>query len=72
MVKDMDDLHKLGILVRDVTVSNYLGGKLIDFSRAWTVPHPVIRAHFRMVSAKSKVARFRRPTGLHLESWGIP
>ncbi|KAK4148866.1 kinetochore Sim4 complex subunit FTA2-domain-containing protein [Chaetomidium leptoderma] len=38
--RDLEDFHKLGILVRDVTVSNYIGGKLIDLSRAWTVPHP--------------------------------
>ncbi len=37
---DLEDLHTLGILVRDITIANYLGGKLIDFSRAWTVPHP--------------------------------
>jgi len=40
MWNDLEDLHKIGILVRDITVGNYLGGKLIDFSRAWTVPHP--------------------------------
>ena len=31
---DVEDLHSLGILIRDITVGNYLGGKLIDFSRA--------------------------------------
>ncbi len=40
MWRDLQDLHRLGILVRDVRVGNYLGGKLIDFSRAWTAPHP--------------------------------
>jgi hypothetical protein len=40
MWRDLEDLHKLGILVCDIRVSNCLGGKLIDFSRAWTVTHP--------------------------------
>ena len=37
---DLEDIHKLGILVRDINTFNYLGGKIIDFSRAWTTPHP--------------------------------
>ncbi|KAH6850897.1 kinetochore Sim4 complex subunit FTA2-domain-containing protein [Chaetomium sp. MPI-CAGE-AT-0009] len=37
---DLEDLHKLGILVRDINTFNYMGGKIIDFSRAWTTPHP--------------------------------
>ncbi len=40
MWNDLEDLHRLGILVRDITTYNYMGGKLIDFSRAWTAPHP--------------------------------
>jgi hypothetical protein len=40
--KDLEDLHSLGILVRDIGVGNYLGGKLIDFSRSWTMPHPCL------------------------------
>jgi hypothetical protein len=38
--RDLEDLHRLGILVRDINVFNYIGGKIIDFSRAWTTPHP--------------------------------
>lgn len=38
--RDLEDLHRLGILVRDINVFNYMGGKLIDFGRAWTTPHP--------------------------------
>jgi hypothetical protein len=40
MWKGLEDLHKLGILVRDIGVGNYMGGKLIDFSMAWTTHHP--------------------------------
>lgn len=42
--KDLEDLHRLGILVRDINIPNYLGGKLVDFSRAWTTPHPWCKA----------------------------
>jgi hypothetical protein len=38
--KDLEDFRTLGILVRDIKIGNYLGGKILDFSRAWTVPHP--------------------------------
>lgn len=40
MWPDLEGLHKLGILVRDLHVGNYMGGKLIDFSRSWTMYHP--------------------------------
>lgn len=37
--RDLEELHRLGILVRDLHAANYLGGKLIDFSMAWTMYH---------------------------------
>ncbi|KAK3937259.1 kinetochore Sim4 complex subunit FTA2-domain-containing protein [Diplogelasinospora grovesii] len=40
MWDDLERLHELGILVRDVRILNYINGKLIDFSRAWTAPTP--------------------------------
>ncbi|KAL1883329.1 hypothetical protein Daus18300_000387 [Diaporthe australafricana] len=40
MWEDLDALHSLGILVRDIHYANYLRGKLVDFSRAWTMYHP--------------------------------
>lgn len=42
MYADLEDLHALGILVRDIHQGNYLGGKLIDFSQAWTMYHPCL------------------------------
>ncbi|KAJ0116817.1 hypothetical protein J7T55_009968 [Diaporthe amygdali] len=36
MWRDLEDLHALGILVRDIYLDNYIGGRLVDFSRAWT------------------------------------
>lgn len=39
MYADLEELHKLGILVRDIHPGNYLEGKLVDFSMAWTSPH---------------------------------
>lgn len=38
--RDLEDLHRLGILVRDLSVGNYLGGKLVDFGQSWAMPHP--------------------------------
>ncbi|CAN8105730.1 unnamed protein product [Discula destructiva] len=40
--EDLEALHKLGILVRDVHVGNFLHGKLVDFSLAWTMYHPCL------------------------------
>ena len=61
MWRDMETLHALGILVRDVKVANYLGGKLVDFSRAWTAPHPALEA----ISARSLRRQLvRDPAGL--------
>ncbi|KAK2599738.1 hypothetical protein N8I77_011468 [Diaporthe amygdali] len=42
MYADLEDLHKLGILVRDIHEGNYLSGKLVDFSQAWTMYHPCL------------------------------
>lgn len=42
MYDDLETLHSLGILVRDINPHNYLGGRLIDFSRSWTMPHPCL------------------------------
>ncbi|KAJ0114868.1 hypothetical protein J7T55_004610 [Diaporthe amygdali] len=40
MYDDIETLHSLSILIRDMHPGNYLGGKLIDFSRSWTMYHP--------------------------------
>jgi hypothetical protein len=42
MWADLEALHALGILVRDIHLGNYLDGKLVDFSRAWTMYHPCL------------------------------
>lgn len=42
MWADLDNLHSLGIFVRDTHGGNYLGGKLVDFSRSWTMYHPAL------------------------------
>ncbi|KAK4172837.1 hypothetical protein QBC36DRAFT_196057, partial [Triangularia setosa] len=39
---DVEELQKLGILVRDLHVRNYMHGKLVNFSRAWTMYHPCL------------------------------
>lgn len=40
MHADLERLHELGIVVRDLHAGNYLRGKLVDFSMAWTMYHP--------------------------------
>lgn len=42
MYIDLKAFHELGILIRDLHPDNYLGGKLIDLSRAWTMYHPCL------------------------------
>lgn len=37
MWADLEDFHPLGILVRDIHIGNYLHGKLVEFSRSWTM-----------------------------------
>lgn len=39
MYSDLEAIHKLGILVNDIHQGNFLGGKRINFSRAWTSYH---------------------------------
>ncbi|KAH6619605.1 kinetochore Sim4 complex subunit FTA2-domain-containing protein [Chaetomium sp. MPI-SDFR-AT-0129] len=42
MWPDLQAIHSLGIFVGDTHGGNYLGGKLVDFSRAWTMYHPAL------------------------------
>ncbi len=39
MLRDLDELHRCGILHGDIRELNYLNGKLIDFSSSSTIPH---------------------------------
>ncbi len=40
---DLQGLHSLGIFTMDTHMGNYMGGKLVDFSRAWTMYHPALK-----------------------------
>ncbi|ETS77097.1 hypothetical protein PFICI_10971 [Pestalotiopsis fici W106-1] len=40
LVRAMKSLHRSGILVRDLHNENVAHGKFLDFSSAWTSPHP--------------------------------
>lgn len=42
MWADLKSLHSLGILVGDTHGRNFLSGKLVDFSRSWTMYHPAM------------------------------
>ncbi|KAK2692435.1 hypothetical protein QWA68_008447 [Fusarium oxysporum] len=39
LLRNLHELHKSGIVVRDLKMQQYLDGKLADFSFAWTIPH---------------------------------
>ncbi|RBR11252.1 uncharacterized protein FIESC28_09136 [Fusarium coffeatum] len=39
LLRNLKELHKSGIVVRDLAGRQYLDGQLVDFSSAWTIPH---------------------------------
>jgi len=39
MLADLRSLRNITVFVRDIRADNYCGGKLVDFSVSWTVPH---------------------------------
>ncbi|KAM7219531.1 Kinetochore Sim4 complex subunit FTA2 domain containing protein [Rhypophila decipiens] len=42
MKRDIAAMHSVGIINQDIKLDNYLGGKMLDFGIAWTVPHSKI------------------------------
>ncbi|KAK7962041.1 uncharacterized protein PG986_002866 [Apiospora aurea] len=44
LIRGLKQIQKSGILIRDINDGNVfpVNGHLIDFSQAWTVPHPVL------------------------------
>ncbi|CAJ2511781.1 Uu.00g074060.m01.CDS01 [Anthostomella pinea] len=42
LIRNLKTLHRSGILCRDINTGNVLKGLFIDFSTAWTVPHPML------------------------------
>ncbi|KAI0146117.1 kinetochore Sim4 complex subunit FTA2-domain-containing protein [Xylariaceae sp. FL1272] len=45
-IKDLKMIHRLGIAINDIHRENYIMGLHIDFSRAWTAPHPFLTRRF--------------------------
>ena len=39
-LRNVIELHHMGIVVRDLHGSNVVDGRILDFSCAWTAPHP--------------------------------
>ncbi|EWZ81339.1 hypothetical protein BFJ63_vAg132 [Fusarium oxysporum f. sp. narcissi] len=39
MLRNLRQLHKCGIVVRDLKSQQYYEGQLCDLSHAWTIPH---------------------------------
>ena len=42
LIKSLKALHRIGILNRDINNSNITKGLFLDFSTAWTTPHPCL------------------------------
>ncbi|KAK7931248.1 hypothetical protein PG985_001960 [Apiospora marii] len=42
LLNNMSTLHRIGILHRDINSSNVTQGRFLDFSTAWTKPHPCL------------------------------
>ncbi|KAK8122925.1 kinetochore complex Sim4 subunit Fta2 [Apiospora sp. TS-2023a] len=42
LIRSLKRIQKSGILIHDINAGNVMNGRLIDFSQAWTVPHPVL------------------------------
>ena len=68
--RDLEDLHALGIVVGDINVFNYVGGKLVDLGHSWTMPHPCLDA-----VSKSTLANIKQSDALELDcalvDWGL-
>ncbi|KAH6685449.1 hypothetical protein F5X68DRAFT_233194 [Plectosphaerella plurivora] len=39
MLRELHQLHKIGIVHRNLSIYNYMAGRLCSFSSAWTIPH---------------------------------
>lgn len=60
MITDLEVLRSLGILVKDVHGGNYLKGKLLEFSRAYTMYHTSLHR------PEWKMGRYRIKEGSNL------
>ncbi|KAK4210570.1 kinetochore Sim4 complex subunit FTA2-domain-containing protein [Rhypophila decipiens] len=56
MRRDLKTLNRIGIANRDIKENNYLGGKLVDFGNAWTVPHYLVDKWKRWIEEGGKRA----------------
>ncbi|KAJ8130526.1 hypothetical protein O1611_g3102 [Lasiodiplodia mahajangana] len=45
-IKDLKTLHQLGICSGDIHSGNFIFGKHVEFSYAWTAPHPFLTRRF--------------------------
>jgi len=47
MLGDLRSLRKIRIYIQDIRENNYRGGKLVDFSVSWTIPHIMLSDKLR-------------------------
>ncbi|KAK3331419.1 kinetochore Sim4 complex subunit FTA2-domain-containing protein [Apodospora peruviana] len=52
---DLKTINSVGIIVHDIKELNYMGGKLVDFNDAWTIP-------YHEVTAWQKGVAYREPS----------
>ncbi|KAI1075140.1 kinetochore Sim4 complex subunit FTA2-domain-containing protein [Whalleya microplaca] len=42
LISTVRTLHRSGILVRDISLANVIEARILEFSMAWTMPHPCL------------------------------
>jgi hypothetical protein len=57
MIRELKALNSMKIYVKDISVQNYKGGHLVDFSSSWTEPHFMFQKNIR---SPREIARFRK------------
>ncbi|KAK9418550.1 putative Protein kinase domain-containing protein [Seiridium unicorne] len=59
LVHAMRMIHQSGILVRDVHNGNVVHGKFLDFSSAWTAPHPAFTPEVLYANRRGYMAWYK-------------
>ena len=44
LIRNVKFIHRSGILIQDINTENVFHGKMIEFSLAWTAPHPCLNS----------------------------
>ncbi|KAH9893794.1 hypothetical protein F4778DRAFT_794815 [Xylariomycetidae sp. FL2044] len=66
-VRAVKEFHRIGVFVQDINNSNIVDGRMIEFSSAWTAPHPC----FTAIARKRCGFRLERPSLAERDAWDI-